>query len=528
MMKDAENEGGGAGAGILTSIENSNIRKCRVNVLKIKDVNIQSQNITVEKSSKSSKIVNTPDGKENAIKRQSKISGFFTPKGVKNSKPTKGQSSLLSFFSPKSSEKKSKVVKDDVESRGQDDDPPIAAADESEPEEQQQEEAADGDSHSDEEEEEDKSSSSEDEPESESDWDGDSDDGFKKAAKQPKPKAKMTKKQAQTKAALNAPIIIPGAMKTELSEYEKLRDDNIKARQEMLAALMADFNDFKKDTGIKPKAERPLVKKKRTFDDAFRCGVGMPTERRKSARLADKPEDGAEPRLGSETWDGDTGERREYRLAEEASDYDEEDFANYEIRTKKSHPGRWEKDPNVDILMPEQVTQSMLKKVWDKGSKKIYNTKIGTSCHQCRQKTIDTKTVCRSGRCQGVRGQFCGPCLRNRYGEDAREALMDPSWACPPCRNFCNCSICRNRNGKGATGILINLAMSKGFDNVADYLAYLTSGKKCGKKRVEETESSDNEEEDENNENGKEVDDKTSPENESKEDPEEEDTPVHE
>lgn len=40
----------------------------------------------------------------------------------------------------------------------------------------------------------------------------------------------------------------------------------------------------------------------------------------------------------------------------------------------------------------------------------------GTSCHQCRQKTNDMKTICRSGACFGVRGQvsakfpqFCNP-----------------------------------------------------------------------------------------------------------------------
>ena len=97
--------------------------------------------------------------------------------------------------------------------------------------------------------------------------------------------------------------------------------------------------------------------------------------------------------------------------------------------------------------------------------------------HQCRQKTVDTKTICRSGDCVGVRGQFCGRCLEIRYGEDAREALMNPTWKCPPCRNFCNCSICRNRNGKGATGMLIVLAQAKGFDNVAEYLKHLTKKK---------------------------------------------------
>lgn len=44
----------------------------------------------------------------------------------------------------------------------------------------------------------------------------------------------------------------------------------------------------------------------------------------------------------------------------------------------------------------------------------------------CRQKTLDTKTMCRSGSCVGVRGQFCGPCLKNRYGESAEKALKDP------------------------------------------------------------------------------------------------------
>jgi len=123
--------------------------------------------------------------------------------------------------------------------------------------------------------------------------------------------------------------------------------------------------------------------------------------------------------------------------------------------------------------MPEDITETMLARVCDRFGDKTYSQEIGTSCHQCRQKTTDMKTICRSGECVGVRGQFCGRCLLLRYGEDAREALMDPEWKCPPCRNFCNCSICRNRLGKGATGILIQLAKSKGYSNVAEYLKAL-------------------------------------------------------
>lgn len=48
-------------------------------------------------------------------------------------------------------------------------------------------------------------------------------------------------------------------------------------------------------------------------------------------------------------------------------------------------------------------------------------------------------------------------------------------WCCPPCRDICNCSICRTREGKPATGILINLARARGFSNVNDYLTNLIS-----------------------------------------------------
>lgn len=95
------------------------------------------------------------------------------------------------------------------------------------------------------------------------------------------------------------------------------------------------------------------------------------------------------------------------------------------------------------ILTVEEITPMMLDAVADKPKDKGYAPGTGTSCHQCRQKTTDTKTICRSGRCIGLRGYVCGPCLRARYGEDAREALLNPTWACPICRGICNCSFCR-------------------------------------------------------------------------------------
>ena len=86
----------------------------------------------------------------------------------------------------------------------------------------------------------------------------------------------------KTKDALNTPIMMPGAMKSELSQYEKLRQDNIKERQDMLAATMANFADFKKDTGLGPKAAGGQKRKKKGK-------IEIPGELKKSSRLSQKP-----------------------------------------------------------------------------------------------------------------------------------------------------------------------------------------------------------------------------------------------
>lgn len=73
----------------------------------------------------------------------------------------------------------------------------------------------------------------------------------------------------------------------------------------------------------------------------------------------------------------------------------------------------------------------------------------------------------------GVQGQFCGPCLKNRYGEEVTVALMDSKWECPLCRGICNCSICRNRKGKRPTGILAPMALDQGHISVHHFLQFL-------------------------------------------------------
>uniref|UniRef100_A0A1A7XNC2 Cell division cycle associated 7a n=2 Tax=Iconisemion striatum TaxID=60296 RepID=A0A1A7XNC2_9TELE len=130
----------------------------------------------------------------------------------------------------------------------------------------------------------------------------------------------------------------------------------------------------------------------------------------------------------------------------------------------------------------EDITELELQRICHNVREKVYNSSTGSTCHQCRQKTTDTKTNCRNPECFGVRGQFCGPCLRNRYGEEVRDALLNPDWQCPPCRGICNCSFCRAREGRCATGVLVYLAKYNGFDNVHAYLKSL-------KKEMEEESS---------------------------------------
>ncbi|XP_018411700.1 PREDICTED: cell division cycle-associated protein 7-like [Nanorana parkeri] len=139
------------------------------------------------------------------------------------------------------------------------------------------------------------------------------------------------------------------------------------------------------------------------------------------------------------------------------------------IRRRRSSRLSTHTIPHV-IRPVEEITEDDLKNVADNVKEKVYNTVHGSTCHQCRQKTIDTKTNCRNAECRGVQGQFCGPCLRNRYGEDVRKALLDPDWTCPPCRGICNCSFCRQRDGRCATGILFPLARYRGYSDVHSYL----------------------------------------------------------
>ncbi|CAH1732953.1 unnamed protein product [Aphis gossypii] len=125
------------------------------------------------------------------------------------------------------------------------------------------------------------------------------------------------------------------------------------------------------------------------------------------------------------------------------------------------------KVPRLDV---SNVTQEMLDNIVYSSVGKKYSTDEGTTCHQCRQKTMDQKSFCRNKSCNGMRGMFCGFCLSRRYGEDVAEALLNPLWTCPPCLGRCNCSICRRDQGKDPTGQLAQVAKAKGYNSVYDLL----------------------------------------------------------
>ena len=89
----------------------------------------------------------------------------------------------------------------------------------------------------------------------------DSDDDVKKKgfmAKKAPPKRKAPAGRGRGGA-----LKMPTALTGELSEYEKIRQGNIAEREEMLKELIADFDSFKKDSGIGVAKKAPLKKRNR-------------------------------------------------------------------------------------------------------------------------------------------------------------------------------------------------------------------------------------------------------------------------
>ncbi|XP_030065831.1 cell division cycle-associated protein 7 isoform X2 [Microcaecilia unicolor] len=241
---------------------------------------------------------------------------------------------------------------------------------------------------------------------------------------------------------------------------------NIKENKAMLAQLMAELNNIpgfvtgrRSFSTITPKPKR-----------SPRSSVGEASRRNpdRHARPHTRSRSLLEGPVSPPSEDNDEDDH--FYLVRKRKGF-EEDSEDEAPGPRRSRPGSLAL-PHI-VRPVDEITEEELDSICVTTSEKVYNRATGSTCHQCRQKTIDTKTNCRNPDCVGVRGQFCGPCLRNRYGEDVRTALLNPAWYCPPCRGICNCSFCRQRNGRCATGVLVYLAKYHGYDNVHAYLKSL-------------------------------------------------------
>uniref|UniRef100_A0A8C2TNK9 Cell division cycle associated 7 like n=1 Tax=Coturnix japonica TaxID=93934 RepID=A0A8C2TNK9_COTJA len=235
---------------------------------------------------------------------------------------------------------------------------------------------------------------------------------------------------------------------------------NIKENKAMLAQLLAELNSIPDLFPVKPPASTPS-KQKRIPRRAF--SEGQITRRMNPTRNARPPEKFALEKFTMSA----------VRFAEHLQSYKQENLLKRSLSVGNCGMRKRRRSKYSSYRPVEDITEDDLDNIAITVKDKIYDKVLGSTCHQCRQKTIDTKTICRNKGCGGVRGQFCGPCLRNRYGEDVKSALLDPDWSCPPCRGVCNCSYCRKRDGRCATGMLIHMAKFYGYDNVKEYLESL-------------------------------------------------------
>ena len=130
----------------------------------------------------------------------------------------------------------------------------------------------------------------------------DSDDDVKKKgfmAKKP-----PTKRKAPVGRGWVGALKKPMPSSAKMSEYKKIRQGNITERESILQELIADFDNFKKDSGIGAAKKAPPEKRKRVEYDSddeggFHGNKARVEGFRKSVRLSEE-----QPRdVGGEAWD---------------------------------------------------------------------------------------------------------------------------------------------------------------------------------------------------------------------------------
>ncbi|KAJ8282429.1 hypothetical protein COCON_G00049480 [Conger conger] len=241
---------------------------------------------------------------------------------------------------------------------------------------------------------------------------------------------------------------------------------NIRENKAMLSKLMAELN---KVPGLIPRRASLLAGN--MSRRAPRHSVGTPGSHRRNPERTSRMQTRSRSLIdGPPSPPPEEDPEDKFSLVRRSRNYEE--FMEEEREPRRRSYNGVMAIPHL-VRPVEDVTQAELDNICFNVRDKVYDRSTGSTCHQCRQKTKDTKTNCRNPECVGVRGQFCGPCLRNRYGEEVQDALLDPEWRCPPCRGICNCSFCRARDGRCATGVLVYLAKYHGHDNVHAYLLSL-------------------------------------------------------
>ncbi|GES77674.1 hypothetical protein GLOIN_2v1633941 [Rhizophagus clarus] len=211
------------------------------------------------------------------------------------------------------------------------------------------------------------------------------------------------------------------------AEYERERQERIEQNRAILAKLGLDNDNLLKlSIKKKPKPPKPRV----ITENNGSGGEGEQERRRPSRRSA--------------------------RIKEQTP--------RYNLRRKKfyassSKPLKESRDTPKKIKFVEKTIIKGYKKISRNhlGRRiyggRIYDSEHGTTCHQCRQKTIEEKVQCTNILEDGslCRVMMDERCLLGRYGQTLQDARESGEWNCPKCRDVCNCSFCRKKKGLSAT-----------------------------------------------------------------------------
>ncbi|CAM9851049.1 unnamed protein product [Discosporangium mesarthrocarpum] len=279
----------------------------------------------------------------------------------------------------------------------------------------------------------------------------------------------------------------------ELSEYELKRSENIRRNQAMMATLgladrstnplrnhalqMATRKGLRGTKRSRPKNSVPLEDLRRS--KRARSEAPQYTHE-KITGMADREVRGMESRSVNSTIKGQrriSSSPEDTELPKDESEEEAEFWARMANtpclhRSKKSDPavsgkGNWG-------LIEEGKKKSFFGRVGTGEVKysgsKVYYARYATTCHWCRQKTVDLKSRCAACAQERAFGVLCGPCLHNRYGEDLLDVHADKDWFCPSCTDDCNCSFCLPGMKKvSCTGQVVGRAADAGL-SINQYL----------------------------------------------------------